>query len=492
MAGFPWQQQDAISDNIQNITPFPDGDVILEPYAYVSAADSTTHRPWFQEAGGRDVGSFAGLFGVDPANLGTVTESDNWSNNCGATALDFPTSFTFASRSDPATTTRSPAAALSSLPIGPYSSLVSPFSTGNHDFNFASQPAATTNHAHALHDSFFHQLDTPLDNFYHPPQREPLSSAQFNLTQQNHSAATLESSSWRSLIPPSQPPDLVATTTNTTVFENPNSFAPSYLSSFFPPEPARSAIQNEIASTGQPEGRLPDEVLCNNHGTGGAGGGSSGSANQVTNNGRNLLQPPNMPATSSRKRTRAASYLEDLTGPSASSSKRKTTTAGRQPPNASRAPSRVVLEDWPEIPDSDDLFGSDPFGEDDPKMFDLTKDDVQPGNLVAHNKPKEEDNRVRLAKFECIICMDSASNLTVTHCGMLSTHTCFLVSSVETRSNNQFYNPQATCSAHNVSTKPYTPKSQRRSVLCAGKNSTCGPETEAPLPRLRRRSSTWS
>lgn len=431
MAGFPWQQQDAISDNLQDISPFPDGDVLLEPYAYVSAANSTTHRPWFElppstatgeaGAGGRGPGSFAGLFGVDPANLDAVTEN----NNCGATALDFPTSFTFASRNGPTTTTRPPAAAFSSLPIGSYSSLVSPLSTGNHDFNFASQPAATTNHAHALHDSFFHQLETPLDNLYRPPRREPLSSAQFNLNQQNDPAAILESSSLRSLIPPSQPPDLVATTTNTTTFDSPN-FAPSHLSSFFPPALSRSAIQNDIASTGQPEGGLPDEVLCNNHGTGG-GGGSSGSANRFTNNRRNPLQPPNMPATSSRKRTRAASYLDDLTGPSASSSKRKTHTVGRQPTNASRAPSRVILEDWPEIPDSDDLFGSDPFGEDDLKMFDLTKDDVQPGDLVVHDKPKEEeeDNRVRLAKFECIICMDSASNLTVTHCGMLSTHTCF-------------------------------------------------------------------
>lgn len=228
------------------------------------------------------------------------------------------------------------------------------------------------------------------------PDRPPAPSLDFDFASHHHNNlhTPLHPFSYR-------PPDLVATTHIPTAFDNPH-WAP------LPPSIPRTALQNEVEPTGQAERRLRDELLL------------LGSATQVPTNGAILFPPPNMPAAASRKRSRAASCIDDRTGPSAGSNKRKTNTVGHRPTNAARAPSTVVnLAEWS---DSDDLFGPDA------QVYDLTNDDVQPGELVVHNNPKkeeEEDNRVRLAKFECIICMDNASNLTVTHCGMLSTHASF-------------------------------------------------------------------
>lgn len=51
-------------------------------------------------------------------------------------------------------------------------------------------------------------------------------------------------------------------------------------------------------------------------------------------------------------------------------------------------------------------------GNDEEEVLDLTGNDM-PEELL---KPKV-DNRVKLTKFQCVICMDDVSNLTVTHCG---------------------------------------------------------------------------
>ncbi|RYO97245.1 hypothetical protein DL764_007345 [Monosporascus ibericus] len=66
---------------------------------------------------------------------------------------------------------------------------------------------------------------------------------------------------------------------------------------------------------------------------------------------------------------------------------------------------------------------SSPFGEDfdspqktedeDPDSIDLSNVDEVPTELMA---PKV-DNRVKLGKFQCVICMDDVTALTVTHCG---------------------------------------------------------------------------
>ena len=49
-----------------------------------------------------------------------------------------------------------------------------------------------------------------------------------------------------------------------------------------------------------------------------------------------------------------------------------------------------------------------------PESIDLSNVDKVPAELLA---PKV-DNRVKLGNFQCVICMDNVTSLTVTHCGM--------------------------------------------------------------------------
>jgi hypothetical protein len=35
-------------------------------------------------------------------------------------------------------------------------------------------------------------------------------------------------------------------------------------------------------------------------------------------------------------------------------------------------------------------------------------------------EPPKEDNSIKLGKFQCVICMDDCTDLTVTHCGMFT------------------------------------------------------------------------
>lgn len=78
----------------------------------------------------------------------------------------------------------------------------------------------------------------------------------------------------------------------------------------------------------------------------------------------------------------------------------------------------VVIKD---LDEDEDLFGETPVTRDaaeDVKheytTIDLTGADEVPEDL---SKP-EDDNRVKLATFQCAICMDDAATLTVTTCGM--------------------------------------------------------------------------
>lgn len=125
-----------------------------------------------------------------------------------------------------------------------------------------------------------------------------------------------------------------------------------------------------------------------------------------------------MPATRAKRSRAVASPDNSLDGPS--TIKRQRTgparRASRGRPTSSRAQA-PCLHRAVSIPDSDDmdsLFGND---EDHIEVYDLTRsEDGVPEELLM----PEEDNSIKLAKFECIICMDAAANLTVTHCGMSS------------------------------------------------------------------------
>lgn len=76
----------------------------------------------------------------------------------------------------------------------------------------------------------------------------------------------------------------------------------------------------------------------------------------------------------------------------------------------------------PSIPD-DDLFGDslvpqvlESLDGEDMTTIDLTDATDVPQDLTKPNLP-ETDKRIKISKFQCVICMDDASALTVTHCG---------------------------------------------------------------------------
>ncbi|KAI8626831.1 hypothetical protein F5Y19DRAFT_190965 [Xylariaceae sp. FL1651] len=124
-----------------------------------------------------------------------------------------------------------------------------------------------------------------------------------------------------------------------------------------------------------------------------------------------------MPSTNHRRR----SGVVGATNPTASPAVRKrrssaaTSPSGR--PNKSRR--RDLQIDNLASPFDDD----DParlVGEDGSEHIDLSNATEVPLELMA---PKV-DNRVKIGKFQCVICMDDTTALTVTHCGHLFCSEC--------------------------------------------------------------------
>lgn len=128
-----------------------------------------------------------------------------------------------------------------------------------------------------------------------------------------------------------------------------------------------------------------------------------------------------MPAI--RKRPLVVDAHEDVAGPSGTKRRRSRSTTAGISARVAKPKSRAEVRNPAApliLPDSDDVFALDEQETDADKttthLYDLTKDDNIPEELLSPLPPKE-DNSIRLSKFECIICMDSATNLTVTHCG---------------------------------------------------------------------------
>lgn len=148
------------------------------------------------------------------------------------------------------------------------------------------------------------------------------------------------------------------------------------------------------------------------------------------------LRDDNMPAAATtKKRNRAAAALDEVAGPATVKRPRSmsggASVSSRKPIKPHRPPPTLV------IPDSDDIFAIE---DDDGKheLFDMTENDTLP----EEQKVVKEDTSTKLCKFECIICLDAASTLTVTHCGRsaslyLSLHGPALLTSLD----------QVTCSA---------------------------------------------
>lgn len=132
-----------------------------------------------------------------------------------------------------------------------------------------------------------------------------------------------------------------------------------------------------------------------------------------------------MPATRKRTRAAAASPDDHEDGPSASKRPRtaaahRAATPGRSRntprPATSRnyAPVQAAVTVESDDNETNSLFDED-GGSGGVALFDLTKsDDGVPKELFQPVK----DSSIKLSTFECVICMDSATNLTVTCCGM--------------------------------------------------------------------------
>lgn len=73
--------------------------------------------------------------------------------------------------------------------------------------------------------------------------------------------------------------------------------------------------------------------------------------------------------------------------------------------------------------DDDDLFGENltTQGSEIVDGEELTTIDLTEANKVPEElKKPQEDNRIKISKFQCVICMDDVTTLTVTHCGKSS------------------------------------------------------------------------
>lgn len=138
-----------------------------------------------------------------------------------------------------------------------------------------------------------------------------------------------------------------------------------------------------------------------------------------------------MPAT--RKRSRAAAAAspdEHEVGPSAPKRPRTAVAQRAATPGRSRNPPRpATSRNYTPVPavtiesddnDLDSLFDGD-GDSGGVELYDLTKsDDAVPKELFQPVK----DSSIRLSTFECVICMDSATNLTVTCCGHMFCAQC--------------------------------------------------------------------
>lgn len=95
---------------------------------------------------------------------------------------------------------------------------------------------------------------------------------------------------------------------------------------------------------------------------------------------------------------------------------------GSPSPSATRVrQSTVVPKEEKDLADKKrkrDLFETehDPDGSDgeDIPVVNLADTETVPESVLKQQKPK---NEVKLSTFQCVICMDDCTDLTVTHCG---------------------------------------------------------------------------
>ncbi|ENH65024.1 E3 ubiquitin-protein ligase complex slx8-rfp subunit slx8 [Fusarium oxysporum f. sp. cubense race 1] len=130
-----------------------------------------------------------------------------------------------------------------------------------------------------------------------------------------------------------------------------------------------------------------------------------------------------MPPATRRSTTAAAAR----TGSAHASKRRRTSTtaapAAPPRPTSTQRKSPATRKDM----DVEELFGTKPTCSpiDVRTSVEFDTIDLTETNEVFEKVRKlERDDRVRLAAFQCVICMDDCSNLTVTHCGHLYCASC--------------------------------------------------------------------
>ncbi|KAG6004521.1 hypothetical protein E4U21_001019 [Claviceps maximensis] len=104
----------------------------------------------------------------------------------------------------------------------------------------------------------------------------------------------------------------------------------------------------------------------------------------------------------------------------------------RPPPASDASPSNITMETSQGLlAPEDDLFGDsitpqavDPSHDQDLMTIDLTEATDVPEDLKKPLVALKENNKIKISNFQCVICMDDASTLTVTHCGHLYCAQC--------------------------------------------------------------------
>ncbi|KAG6101270.1 hypothetical protein E4U30_002518 [Claviceps sp. LM220 group G6] len=113
-----------------------------------------------------------------------------------------------------------------------------------------------------------------------------------------------------------------------------------------------------------------------------------------------------------------------------------TPPSAKQQPTAApdSMPNNTMMDPWEVVPVSDDDLFGDSFmpqdvesvhGGEDLTTLDLTEATEVPEHLTKPPEPpRKVQEMIKISKFQCVICMDNVSTLTVTHCGHLYCAQC--------------------------------------------------------------------
>lgn len=153
------------------------------------------------------------------------------------------------------------------------------------------------------------------------------------------------------------------------------------------------------------------------------------SADSFHETSQSSLGSDDMPPTT-RRRTHSHNVVDVEAVRSAAAprpDRRRNTPATTQtaPVQSTNRHKRVKLDDGDPFEDIDPKASTVTKGDDELYMIDLTEPEKPPEESEEPSEePPENDNRTKLSAFQCAICMDDVTALTVTHCGKSNIPTC--------------------------------------------------------------------